>query len=333
MARVFVSYSHIDQGLRTQLDVHMAMLKRQDHAEVWTDHCIRPGEPFDARISDALEAADVILLLVSPEFLHSDYCVTIEMQRALVRARAGEAEAIGIILRPCDWKASEIAKLKVLPTDGLPVVKFPTYDDGFHDVVTHLRAMLTRTAQKDPFPKHTARGNALAAPALKGADATVSSFVRPDSGAKRSSNLSLPRQFSDLERANFIQEGYRDILDYFMNSLAELEKRYEQIHTKVQPITNVSFTATIFSNGKKMAGCGIRLGGLGGSDGITYVGSDEPHMNNSANETLMVTDNKHLLGWKSMFGGFMTGKSDQFLTHEGAAEHLWEMFVKPLQSR
>jgi hypothetical protein len=331
MASVFISYCHADQGLRGQLDVHLASLKREGLVEVWTDHCIRPGEAFDATISVALEAADLVLLLVSADFMNSHYCVSIEMARALQRAKAGVAQVVPIILRPCDWTSSEIGRLKALPTDAVPVVKFPTLDDGFHDVVRQLRGMVTNPVVGHPFPAHAERGGSVVGKNAADNRAVDATMTQRDTGAKRSSNLNLPRQFSDLERTEFVQEGYKDILDYFINSLAELEKRYSHIKTKLQPITAVSFTATIFSNGKKVSGCGVRLGGLTGSNGISYVESDEPHVTNSTNESLAVTDNKYNLGWKSMFGGFMTGRANEFLTHEGAAEHLWSMFVKRVQ--
>jgi hypothetical protein len=330
MARVFVSYSHVDQGLRSQLDVHMAMLKRQDHAEVWTDHCIRPGEPFDSTISDALEAADVILLLVSPEFLHSDYCFSVEMKRALVRAEAGQAEVVPIILRPCDWKASDIGRLKALPTDGVPVVKFKTYDDGFHDVVTHLRAMLTKPASKQPFPKHSAKG----ASAL-GADAGLADTAMPSQApiTRRSSNLNLPRKFTDLDRSEFVREGYNYILEYFTNSLKELEARNSHVQTRIRPETGSSFVATIFSDGKKVAGCFIRQGGFVGGNSISYLANDEPQMN-ASNESLSLADDKFNLGWRSTFGASFSGRdSNGLMTHEGAAGHFWDTFVRPLQHR
>ena len=306
----------------------MAMLKRQDHAEVWTDHCIRPGEPFDSTISAALEAADVILLLVSPEFLHSDYCVTIEMKRALERAQAGQAEVVPIILRPCDWKSSEIGRLKALPTDGVPIVKFPTYDDGFHDVVTHLRAMLTKPTAKQPFPKHAAKG----ASPLRG-DADVADVDAQSQAplTRRSSNLNLPRQFSDLDRSEFVRDGYEYIREYFTNSLKELEVRNSHIKTRIRAETASSFVATIFSDGKKAAGCFIRQGGFTGSNGINYLASDEPQ-SNASNESLSLTDDKFNLGWRSMFGAAFSGRqSNSPMTHEGAASHLWDMFVERLR--
>lgn len=333
MARVFVSYSHVDQGLRGQLDVHMATLKRQDVIEVWTDHCIRPGEPFDFNISAALEAADVILLLISPDFLHSDYCVTIEMQRALERASAGHAQAVAIILRPCDWQSMEIGCLKALPTDGVPVVKFPTLDDGFHYVVKHLRAMLTKPTPGQSFPRHEARIAGSTSHQGEGGKGGTSPLAQ-EPLARRSSNLNIPRQFTDLDRSEFVREGYEFIMEYFTNSLQELEARNSHIQTRIRPQTASSFVATIFSDGEKMAGCGIRQGGFVGSNGINYVANDDPHQSNSSNESLSLVDDKYNLGWRSMFGSAFSGReSNSPMTHEGAASHLWDMFVSPLLQR
>jgi len=309
----------------------MAMLKRQGHVELWTDHCIRPGEPFDSTISEALEAADLVLLLVSPEFLHSDYCFSIEMQRALERATAGAAEFVAVILRPCDWHSSDIGRLKALPTDGQPVVKFPSLDDGFQDVVKHLRAMLTKPAIKSPFPKHAAQSAAVASSdTLIGAGSSSGGLPM----ARRSSNLNLPRRFSDLDRSEYVREGFGYILDYFTNSLKELEARNAHVKTRIRAETASSFVATIFSNGQKVAGCGIRVGGFVGSNGINYVANDETQYSNSSNESLSVVDDQFNLGWKSLFGAAFSGRqSEAAMTHEGAASHLWDMFVKPLQQR
>ena len=79
----------------------------------------------------ALEAAELVLLLVSPDFMNSHHRVGIEMARALERAVVGEAQVMPIILRPCDWTSSEIDRLKALPTDAQPFIKFPTLDEGF----------------------------------------------------------------------------------------------------------------------------------------------------------------------------------------------------------
>src|SRR5437762_917707 len=101
MAILFFSYSHKDEGLRDQLEIHLAMLKRQGFIETWHDRRISAGEILDHAVSENLESADIILLLVSPDFLASDYCYDREMMRAMERHEAGLSAVIPVILRPC----------------------------------------------------------------------------------------------------------------------------------------------------------------------------------------------------------------------------------------
>jgi hypothetical protein len=107
--------------LREQLDRHLASLKREGLIDVWHDRRIPPGAEWKGQIHQNLETAELILLLVSADFLPSDYCTDIEARRALQRHAAGQARVIPVILRPCDWHNSEIGKLEALPTDGRPV--------------------------------------------------------------------------------------------------------------------------------------------------------------------------------------------------------------------
>ena len=128
---VFFSYSHQDEGLRNELEKHLSVLRRQGVIDIWTDHRIGPGEEIGGEIDRHLESADIILLLVSPDFLNSDYCYDIEMKRAMERHERGEARVIPIILRPCDWQSAPFGGLKALPADGNPVSKHQSLDDAF----------------------------------------------------------------------------------------------------------------------------------------------------------------------------------------------------------
>ena len=142
VATVFFSYSHVDESLRDQLEVHLAMLKNQGLIEAWHDRRIKAGDEFGNSISAQLEQADVILLLVSPEFLASKYCYEIEMARAMERHDAGDARVIPVILRHCDWHAAPFGKLLAAPRDGKPVKSWPDIDEAFFDVVKMIRAAL-----------------------------------------------------------------------------------------------------------------------------------------------------------------------------------------------
>ena len=99
MAKVFFSYSHKNEDLRNELEIHLSILKRQGIIETWHDRRIDAGQEFSQEISEYLNEADIILLLVSPYFLASDYCYDVEMKRALEMHERKEAVLIPVILQ------------------------------------------------------------------------------------------------------------------------------------------------------------------------------------------------------------------------------------------
>jgi hypothetical protein len=139
MVKVFLSYAHRDEELKEQLGVHLGILKREGVIDLWQDRQIGAGRDVHAAIGDSLEAADIVLLLVSPDFLASDYCFEIEMKRALARHQSGAARVIPVILRLCDWHRSPIGHLRATPKDGMPVSKFPDRDEAFLQVSRDIR--------------------------------------------------------------------------------------------------------------------------------------------------------------------------------------------------
>jgi hypothetical protein len=136
---VFISYSHRDEALKQELEDHLALLKRQDKIRPWQDRQIEAGTEWNEQIRAALDEADIILLLISPRFMNSDFCYGKEMQRAMQRHHNGDARVIPIILTPTDWKGAPFDKLQVLPKDGKPVVDWPNHDAAFVDVVKGIR--------------------------------------------------------------------------------------------------------------------------------------------------------------------------------------------------
>jgi hypothetical protein len=139
---VFFSYSHKDEELREQLETHLALLKRKGIIRGWHDRRIGAGAEWKDAIDQQLEAARVILLLVSPDFLASDYCYDIEMKRALARRDAGEARVLPIILRDCDWSDAPFAKLQALPREARPVTSWPNRDEAWKNVALGIRAAI-----------------------------------------------------------------------------------------------------------------------------------------------------------------------------------------------
>src|SRR5690606_37841200 len=103
MALLVFSYSHADEELRNALEKHLIPLKRMGKIDTWHDRCIVPGEEFEGKIDTNFARADIILLLISSDFIASNYCYEIEMANALERHGRGEAIVIPVILRPCAW--------------------------------------------------------------------------------------------------------------------------------------------------------------------------------------------------------------------------------------
>ena len=136
----FISYSHKDRGAFEQLNVHLTNLIRNGIINSWSDVEISPGQVIDEKIKENLNSAELYLLLVSPDFLASSYCIEVELEHAIKRHKLGDAVIIPIIIRFCDWKNTEFLKeIKVLPTDGEPINSSPDLDASYLDVVDGIR--------------------------------------------------------------------------------------------------------------------------------------------------------------------------------------------------
>jgi hypothetical protein len=157
--KLFCSYSHRDEHLRDELAKHLKLLERQGLVRSWHDRHIGAGDLWKDAIDRNLEEADIILLLISSDFLASDYCFDIEMKRALERHAAGEALVIPVILRPVDWQATEFGKLQALPRDGKPVTTFENLDTALEQVTQGIRRAIATLvdARRGILPRSPAR--------------------------------------------------------------------------------------------------------------------------------------------------------------------------------
>ncbi len=144
--RVFCAYSHKDENLRSELESHLAVLRRAGLIEPWYDGRILPGTKWEEQILKNLSDSELILLLVSSDFLASQYCCDVEMRQALERHYAGDASVIPIILRPVAWRLTELARLQVLPKGGRPIygpdTDQPSRDQAFVETCEGILAVL-----------------------------------------------------------------------------------------------------------------------------------------------------------------------------------------------
>ena len=147
---VFISYSHKDEDRKKALVAHLSSLKRQNVIETWHDGNIIPGQEFDDEINRNLEAANIILLLVSSDFMASGYCYTKEMKRAIERHDAGEARVVPVIVRAVDWTEAPIGKLTPVPTDGKAIASWQDEDEAWTNVVRGIKTAVEELQSDAP---------------------------------------------------------------------------------------------------------------------------------------------------------------------------------------
>ena len=150
--KIFFCYAHEDETLLKKLKTHLKPLQRDGLIDVWHDRDITAGAEWEQEINQHLNEAQIILLLVSPDFIASDYCYSKEMKRGIERHEHGEACVIPIILRHSYWQRSPFKKLQILPTDDNPVKSWLDEDAAFLNVAEGIRRVveLLLSRMKDP---------------------------------------------------------------------------------------------------------------------------------------------------------------------------------------
>ena len=318
MAILVFSYSHKDSELRDELEIHLTALKRQGVIDTWHDRRIGAGKEFDKEISQNFAEADIILLLVSPHFIASDYCYEIEMKRAMERHHKGDARVIPVILEPCDWQRLPFGKLIVTPTDGKPISKFPNKNDGFLEVTIAIR----KAAEELCGPLENRKVEK---------PANIFTKEKIKAGQPRSSNLRVKKEFTDRDKDQFLIGAFEYIANFFEGSLGEVEKRNPGIDTNFRRVDANHFTASAYRHGKEVSRCKIWLGDRRGSIGGIAYSTDISHGDSSYNESLSVEDDDYTMFLKPMGMAFRHQDRESKLTFQGGSEYLWEMFIEPLQ--
>jgi tetratricopeptide (TPR) repeat protein len=142
--KFFYCYAYEDRGYRETLEKHLSTLRQSAIITEWSDRNINAGKEWAKEIDNNINTADIILLLISPDFMHSDYCQSVEMKRALERHENGTARVIPIILRRGDYEGAAFNHLQALPTDKKPVThrKWSNRDEAFADVAQGIRKVV-----------------------------------------------------------------------------------------------------------------------------------------------------------------------------------------------
>jgi CHAT domain-containing protein len=146
--KLFCSYSHRDERYLDKLKTCLAGLKRQGLIEEWHDRKILPGQVWAEAIDENLKTSEIVLLLVSPDFMYSDFSYEKEMKQALDKDERGETRVIPIIVRPADWQWAPFGKLQALPKDGKPITTWSNRDRAWLNVVEGIRKAVEELTSK-----------------------------------------------------------------------------------------------------------------------------------------------------------------------------------------
>lgn len=181
MKRVFISYAHEDKDFLRSLEVHLQVLRSACIIASWHDGKIGAGEDWKANIDRELRAADIIVLLVSADFLASKSCQELELAPALRRWNAREVTVVPVLVRTCAWEVSPLARLQMLPAEAKAISTWAHQDDAWTEVTRKIRA--------------TALGTQISADTPQSPDAPTGTEGYPRAGpdAAGSATESIPR--------------------------------------------------------------------------------------------------------------------------------------------
>lgn len=216
---IFFSYAHEDEELRDELAKHLSILKRQGKITAWYDRDITAGSEWAGAIDDHLNSADIVLLLISPDFIASDYCYDVEMMRALERHEAREAIVIPVILRSTNWSGAPFGKLQALPKNARPVTSWTDRDAAFLNIAEGVQKVAEMLASR-PAPAPRPAPSPPASPA-----APVAAAPQPTTQFNTSTVRKLLKAaFTDEDFTIFCYDNFRDVHDRFGTGMSFTSK-------------------------------------------------------------------------------------------------------------
>lgn len=307
--KIFVSYSHRDEDTLERLRAHLSPLRRDGRIETWYDREIRAGGEIDDEISVQLETCHVFILLISPDFLNSDYCMDTEMTRAMERHEEGTARVIPIIVEDCYWKTSPFRKLKALPKDGKPISNWTNENTAFLNIVEEVARVLDDMVRAPMAPK-------------------------PDSGRASAAGpqprkYRVQRHFDDIDRSDFRDEAFDKIRNYFQEAAAELDA-LEELRGRFTARSEKKFSCTVVNRSRMQGGTAhitvrCSTGGHGFGD-ISYVFAEDAD-DNTSNGGLNVENDEYEMFLTATMN-LMRGREEDRMTPHQAAESLWTEFLE-----
>jgi hypothetical protein len=152
VAKLFISYAHEDETYRNELVKHLRLLERGRMVELWHDRKIGPGGDWASAIQQQLTSANIVLLLISSDFINSDYCYGVEMPAALKAAENGTATVVPVLIRNTAFAGAPFAKFQMLPRECRPVEEFDHRDKAWSEIATAIGELAGDLSRKFVAP-------------------------------------------------------------------------------------------------------------------------------------------------------------------------------------
>jgi hypothetical protein len=328
---IFISYSHRDEAIKKKLITHLSALKREGYISEWHDRMIGAGEEWKGAIDTHLKSAKIILLLISPEFIASDYCIDVEMKRALARHSRGTARVIPVIVRDCDWKRLAFVKLQALPTDGKPVTSWKNRDEALRIVAEGIRAEVLKlqkpgvTGSDKDRPKPTPQ---------RAGTVPQPEKAKPRLPGQPTGRATAPtyRAPKPINQSFSVYKAGDDILKYLRAQFAKRVKAFEKAGYSATVMNREGVVAVrIEANGSLVYGLDIWHGGMSDSDIAYYEGAGRhtlarSGMTGSVTPFLDPDDGRVKL--RPVFGLGVMGGASGALTKEELLKVLWDNLVE-----
>jgi hypothetical protein len=266
---VFYSYAREDEKLRDEIEKNLTLLRRKGLIVGWSDRRVSAGGTWSDEIDAHVHSAQIILLLISADFLASDYCYGVELNRALERHARHEAIVIPIILRPVDWSGAPFAHLQALPRDARAVTTWENRDEAFADIARGIREVVHNfeppASRKAAHPSSSSAGGLGDASVYEGhvMDGAIPSHVVKDRvmelqgmpsvvqpGAASARAHAIPKNAEAKPESEDSDTANSDLIDswYQYDSLDEAAIRHQVSFGKLQwAILGLGIVATLLA--------------------------------------------------------------------------------------
>jgi hypothetical protein len=279
----------------------------------------RPGTNFVLEMDRAAKATSRTILVLSPDYLQSQFASP-EWAAAFGTDPQGlRRKVLPIVVHKCA-PTGLLAQIVNIDISSLPE------PDARAAVITGVNPDRAKPPQHPTFPGTLPRHG-----------------TKPFPGQERGTSTSAPsphipkirREASDAEKKRFVRAAFDAIKGHFELGLHQLQQTHGAIEMDFQLDSPSQFTAEVFVDGNSRARCRIWLGGLAASDGIAFA-QGRSFSENAYNEILSPESDADGLYLKAVLATGHFGPPFPFnlrrLSREDAAEYLWRVFVRPLES-